>query len=157
MGGEGMDEMEFTEAESNMNDLVSEYQQYQDASAEEEGEFDEDEELDDMAARLVDVVVHGLQEDDGDQPEALDHEGAQGQGRRRQGRQDGQGPGAPALRDVAADLGLLARRAGDLRRPHPPHDQARPLDRGRRRGGGRRGAAAAREDNDESSKMEEVD
>ncbi|KAJ8869127.1 hypothetical protein PR048_030695 [Dryococelus australis] len=27
--GEGMDEMEFTEAESNMNDLISEYQQYQ--------------------------------------------------------------------------------------------------------------------------------
>lgn len=27
--GEGMDEMEFTEAESNLNDLVSEYQQYQ--------------------------------------------------------------------------------------------------------------------------------
>lgn len=25
----GMDEMEFTEAESNMNDLISEYQQYQ--------------------------------------------------------------------------------------------------------------------------------
>ena len=42
--GEGMDEMEFTEAESNMNDLVSEYQQYQDASAEEEGEMDEEEE-----------------------------------------------------------------------------------------------------------------
>uniref|UniRef100_A0A7S0AR42 Tubulin beta chain n=1 Tax=Minutocellus polymorphus TaxID=265543 RepID=A0A7S0AR42_9STRA len=42
--GEGMDEMEFTEAESNLNDLVSEYQQYQDATAEEEdidGEFDE--------------------------------------------------------------------------------------------------------------------
>merc|ERR1719438_395638 len=38
--GEGM---EFTEAESNMNDLVSEYQQYQDATAEEEGEFDEEE------------------------------------------------------------------------------------------------------------------
>ncbi|KAL1925331.1 beta-tubulin family protein [Calcarisporiella thermophila] len=36
--GEGMDEMEFTEAESNMNDLVSEYQQYQDATAEEEDE-----------------------------------------------------------------------------------------------------------------------
>lgn len=31
--GEGMDEMEFTEAESNLNDLVSEYQQYQDAEA----------------------------------------------------------------------------------------------------------------------------
>lgn len=39
--GEGMDEMEFTEAESNMNDLVSEYQQYQDATAEEEGLYDE--------------------------------------------------------------------------------------------------------------------
>jgi len=36
--GEGMDEMEFTEAESNMNDLVSEYQQYQDATVEEETE-----------------------------------------------------------------------------------------------------------------------
>ncbi|KFM24287.1 Tubulin beta-1 chain [Auxenochlorella protothecoides] len=40
--GEGMDEMEFTEAESNMNDLVSEYQQYQDAIAEEDAEGDED-------------------------------------------------------------------------------------------------------------------
>jgi tubulin beta len=40
--GEGMDEMEFTEAESNMNDLVSEYQQYQDATAD-EGLEDEDE------------------------------------------------------------------------------------------------------------------
>ncbi|BBG98294.1 tubulin beta 8 [Prunus dulcis] len=42
--GEGMDEMEFTEAESNMNDLVSEYQQYQDATADEEGYDYEDEE-----------------------------------------------------------------------------------------------------------------
>ncbi|OLY84800.1 Tubulin beta-4 chain [Smittium mucronatum] len=33
---EGMDEMEFTEAESNMNDLVSEYQQYQDAAVDED-------------------------------------------------------------------------------------------------------------------------
>uniref|UniRef100_A0A915MKP9 Tubulin beta chain n=2 Tax=Meloidogyne javanica TaxID=6303 RepID=A0A915MKP9_MELJA len=38
--GEGMDEMEFTEAESNMNDLISEYQQYQDATVEDEGEFE---------------------------------------------------------------------------------------------------------------------
>lgn len=30
--GEGMDEMEFTEAESNMQDLIAEYQQYQDAA-----------------------------------------------------------------------------------------------------------------------------
>jgi len=35
--GEGMDEMEFTEAESNMNDLVNEYQQYQEATAEDAG------------------------------------------------------------------------------------------------------------------------
>lgn len=33
---EGMDEMEFTEAESNLNDLLSEYQQYTYASVEEE-------------------------------------------------------------------------------------------------------------------------
>ena len=39
-----MDEMEFTEAESNMNDLVSEYQQYQDATVEEDAEFEEGEE-----------------------------------------------------------------------------------------------------------------
>lgn len=41
-----MDEAEFAEAENNMNDLVSEYQQYQEASADlddEEGEGDEDE------------------------------------------------------------------------------------------------------------------
>ncbi|RKP14862.1 alpha-beta tubulin [Piptocephalis cylindrospora] len=40
--GEGMDEMEFTEAESNMNDLVSEYQQYQEATAEDDGEFEDE-------------------------------------------------------------------------------------------------------------------
>ncbi|KAK1794874.1 hypothetical protein P4O66_010078, partial [Electrophorus voltai] len=45
--GEGMDEMEFTEAESNMNDLVSEYQQYQEATANDgEDAFEEDEEED---------------------------------------------------------------------------------------------------------------
>ncbi|KAM0668865.1 hypothetical protein ACQRIU_002427 [Beauveria bassiana] len=38
--GEGMDEMEFTEAESNLNDLVAEYQQYQDATADDVN-FDE--------------------------------------------------------------------------------------------------------------------
>jgi tubulin beta len=46
--GEGMDEMEFTEAESNLNDLVSEYQQYQDAGIDDdEGDYsDEDEDED---------------------------------------------------------------------------------------------------------------
>jgi tubulin beta len=49
--GEGMDEMEFTEAESNMHDLISEYQQYQEAGVEEEeteeGEQQEEEEAKD--------------------------------------------------------------------------------------------------------------
>lgn len=43
---EGMDEMEFTEAESNMHDLVAEYQQYQDAGVDDEivdGEMEMDE------------------------------------------------------------------------------------------------------------------
>jgi len=35
--------MEFTEAESNMNDLVSEYQQYQEATVDDEEEFEEEE------------------------------------------------------------------------------------------------------------------
>ena len=39
-----MDEMEFTEAESNLSDLVTEYQNYQDASADDEGEEEEDNE-----------------------------------------------------------------------------------------------------------------
>merc|ERR1712099_232759 len=46
--GEGMDEMEFTEAESNLNDLVSEYQQYQDATAEDDEFEDEEDEQDAM-------------------------------------------------------------------------------------------------------------
>ena len=33
-----MDEMEFSEAESNMNDLIAEYQQYQEAEPEEDDE-----------------------------------------------------------------------------------------------------------------------
>merc|ERR1719378_2013677 len=38
---EGMDEMEFTEAESNMNDLISEYQQYQEATVDDDEQYDE--------------------------------------------------------------------------------------------------------------------
>jgi tubulin beta len=34
---------QFTEAESNMQDLIAEYQQYQDATVEEEAEYVEDE------------------------------------------------------------------------------------------------------------------
>ena len=40
--GEGMDEMEFTEAESNMNDLISEYQQYQEATVDDDEQFEEE-------------------------------------------------------------------------------------------------------------------
>ena len=36
-----MDEMEFTEAESNLSNLVTEYQNYQDASSDDEGEEEE--------------------------------------------------------------------------------------------------------------------
>jgi tubulin beta len=42
--GEGMDEMVFTEAESDVNDLVSEYQQYLGANAEDK-ETDEEERI----------------------------------------------------------------------------------------------------------------
>ncbi|EPQ17610.1 Tubulin beta-3 chain [Myotis brandtii] len=41
---EGMNEMEFTEAKNSMNDLVSEYQQYQDTMAQKKGEIYEDHE-----------------------------------------------------------------------------------------------------------------
>ena len=44
-----MDEMEFTEAESNMNDLISEYQQYQDATVDDEEFVDEDEPVEEQA------------------------------------------------------------------------------------------------------------
>ncbi|KAI7111809.1 hypothetical protein KC352_g35661 [Hortaea werneckii] len=54
--GEGMDEMEFTEAESNMNDLVSEYQQYQEASVS-EGEEEYDEEVP-LEGEEVRVAIH---------------------------------------------------------------------------------------------------
>lgn len=38
---EGMDEMEFTESESNLMDLVSEYQQHQEAGVDEDGALEE--------------------------------------------------------------------------------------------------------------------
>ncbi|KAI4385571.1 hypothetical protein MLD38_003582 [Melastoma candidum] len=40
--GEGMDEIEFAKAESNMNDLVSKYQQYQDVTLDDEGYVEEE-------------------------------------------------------------------------------------------------------------------
>ncbi len=46
--------MEFTEADSNTNDLVSEHQQYQDATVDEEGEFDEEK------RKNSNVLVHSI-------------------------------------------------------------------------------------------------
>jgi tubulin beta len=45
--GEGMDEMEFTEAESNMKDLISEYQQYESMGV--DNDFEEEEEQEEVA------------------------------------------------------------------------------------------------------------
>merc|ERR1712070_933421 len=81
------------------------------------------------AARLVDVVVHVVKEDARGQPYQLHHQGAARPRGRRQKRQDGQGPYAAHLRDLPADLRLLAGGAADLRQPHPPHGQARIVDR----------------------------
>merc|ERR1712118_526338 len=82
-------------------------------------------------------LLHGLQEDHGDQPGQLRHGRALQARRGRQERQDREGPGAPPLRVRAPHLVLLPGRAQHLRRAHPPHDQARPLHRrGRPRGGG---------------------
>lgn len=39
--GEGMEEMEFSDAESNVHDLISEYQQYEVATVDEETDEDE--------------------------------------------------------------------------------------------------------------------
>ena len=46
--GEGMDEMELEEAEASLNDLISEYQQYQDAKTDDsiDSELEEEEEFD---------------------------------------------------------------------------------------------------------------
>ncbi|TNV78663.1 hypothetical protein FGO68_gene16270 [Halteria grandinella] len=43
--GEGMDELEFTEAEENINELIYEYQIYQDAESENEDAMEDEEEL----------------------------------------------------------------------------------------------------------------
>jgi tubulin beta len=40
-----IDTLQFTEAESNIQDLIAEYQQYHNTTVEEEVEYDEEEEL----------------------------------------------------------------------------------------------------------------
>jgi len=53
---EGMEEMEFTEAESNMNDLIAEYQQYQETNINEEEEEEKEE-------KVVEQVDQNIQKD----------------------------------------------------------------------------------------------
>ena len=51
--------MEFTEAESNMNDLISEYQQYQEATVDDDEQFDDEvEELAEDALRRLKFSVN---------------------------------------------------------------------------------------------------
>ncbi|GBP20102.1 Tubulin beta-3 chain [Eumeta japonica] len=57
--GEGMDELEFTEAASNMTDLISEYQQYQEAEVHEE-EYEDEEEMEEREAEDKVQVVDQL-------------------------------------------------------------------------------------------------
>ncbi|KAJ2159766.1 Tubulin beta-4 chain [Coemansia sp. RSA 552] len=55
---EGMDEMEFTEAESNLNDLINEYKQYQEATVDDdmayEGEYPEGDYIDESSEPMHD-------------------------------------------------------------------------------------------------------
>jgi tubulin beta len=60
--GEGMDEMEFTEAESNMTDLIAEYQQYQEAKIDDE--IEEVEGLEEFVERQQEA------DDEPEEPEA---------------------------------------------------------------------------------------
>merc|ERR1712228_880810 len=50
--GEGMDEMEFQEADKNVRDLITEYQDKQDASYEEEDDEEEDDDEDDTEEEM---------------------------------------------------------------------------------------------------------
>lgn len=64
-----MDEMEFTEADSNMADLVSEYQQYQDAPADLQ---DYDDDYEDEEYEEEDEEDDGGDEEEGDAAEEQD-------------------------------------------------------------------------------------
>lgn len=55
---EGMEDMEFTEAESNINDLVQEYQQYGEALANEEGEGGYEDDYDGYGAEGEGMEAH---------------------------------------------------------------------------------------------------
>merc|ERR1712091_575324 len=79
------------------------------------------------APRLVVVGLHVVEEDHGDQPPEPHRQILEGQGRGRPVGQDGQGLDLAPLRHVAPDVGLLARRAVDLRVAHSSSHQAGPV------------------------------
>jgi tubulin beta len=64
--GEGMDEIEFSEAEANMHDLINEYQQYQDATAQEPDHYDGDLEGTEIAFNKGDKFDDTLPNDKGE-------------------------------------------------------------------------------------------
>ncbi|XP_049782400.1 tubulin beta chain-like [Schistocerca cancellata] len=63
--GEGMDEMEFVDAACNVYDLISEYQQYQEATAEDDDDQgdDQDDEVEEAAEdKVADVSAYSLED-----------------------------------------------------------------------------------------------
>merc|ERR1712232_1060548 len=75
-------------------------------------------------AGQLDDVVHGLEEDHGGEPEALDHDGVEEEGGGRQVGQDREGPDLVALRHVLAHIRVQPGRAYPVCWAHSPHDQA---------------------------------
>ncbi|KAJ6228955.1 tubulin beta chain [Anaeramoeba flamelloides] len=80
---EGMDEMEFTEAEANMNDIVNEYQTYQEASIEdvfgEEGEEEEDDEEEEGEEEEGEYDEEEGEEEEYDEEEEEEEQGEEGE------------------------------------------------------------------------------
>ena len=72
--------------------------------------------------RLLNVIVHGLEEDPRVEPHECHRQGAQPQGQGGQGRQVGPRPYIPPLRDRSPHFRLRPRRAHVLRQAHPPYD-----------------------------------
>merc|ERR1712072_237341 len=60
-----------------------------------------------QAARQLDELLHGLEEDNGGEPEPFHHDGAQEESLGRQVGQDREGPHLAPLRHVVVDFGLL--------------------------------------------------
>ena len=53
-----MEEMEFSEAATNMADLISEYQQYQEVGVEEESEYEYEEDFEEWTCERIQIHVY---------------------------------------------------------------------------------------------------